>query len=406
MSLDLFLRRAEYSLLLGLAAFLPALEAPKNICVGLYLIVWTVNRLRSGNWGGAWSKWDGLMLALIASAYLASAFAGFPGLIAAAGNDILAYGLVFMTVRRSSFDSREIWWLLGVLVAATIVTLGFSYWDFLISKERRTLGLHSVGHVNHSAIYIAIAFGVALAAACTSHATRWRRWIIWSGAGFLFVSLLVTVARGAIIPALLFVALWMFHWLVRCHGLSRLKYFAVALALAGLAPLMQPDILDKTILNIEKNQLGSYRPQLARVSILAVREFPLFGVGPTQFGKISPRIARQWQSQHGVWFEEKDLAFGSHAHGLYTNVAAERGLLGLSVLLAVLGAWGIALKRGEPGGDADPLSHTLWGAALGGWVLTVCGGLFNTTLHHEHAMITALLMALWMSWQQTQSARE
>ncbi|HRE18742.1 MAG TPA: O-antigen ligase family protein, partial [Rhodocyclaceae bacterium] len=319
---------------------------------------------------------------------------------------LLAHGLVFMAVRRSRFEARQIWLLLGVLVVATLMTLAYGYWGYLVTRQRSNLGLHSVGHVNHSAIYMAIVFGLALAAASASALAGWRRTVLWGVTLLLFVSLLETVARGALIPAGIFLVLWSFHWLVHRRGVSPVKLVVAACVFVVIALIAQPEVIDKTALNIAAGQVGSYRPALARVSVLAAREYPLFGVGPSQFHKISPELVSQWQADGKAWFAPEDLYFSSHAHGLYANTLAERGLVGLAVLLTLLAAWGLALKRGVPGNDASPLAHTLWGGALSGWVLTVVGGFFNTTFHHEHAMVTALLIALWLSWrrQEPQSA--
>jgi hypothetical protein len=48
------------------------------------------------------------------------------------------------------------------------------------------------------------------------------------------------------------------------------------------------------------------------------------------------------------------------------------------------------------------LQQTLW-AALGAWVITVVGGVFNTTLHHEHALIAMILFGVWLAPKQLNS---
>lgn len=390
------LQRAEFGFLLGLAAFLPAVEAPKNICLGLFLICWLANRIRTGDWGGPWSRWDSLIVALIASGYLAAAFGGIPGKSLSPGNDILSYGLAFMAVRRTRFEGRQLWWLLGTLAAATILTLGYGYWGLLVTQQRQTLGLHSVGHVNHSAIYMGIAFCVAFTAACAVRAALGVRVALWAAAGLLFLSLLVTAARGAVIPTVLFIVVWVFH-LQAGRGRSPWKPLLAIVAVAVLGVIARPGIIEKTLEHVAKGHAGSYRPAMAKTAVLAAREFPLFGVGATQFGKIDLEMTREWQARKGRWFADEDLFFASHAHGLFSNTLGERGLVGLAALLAVLGAWGVMLKRSAPRGGGDALPQVLWGSALGAWIITVVGGLFNTTLHHEHAMITSLLIALWMS---------
>jgi O-antigen ligase len=96
-------------------------------------------------------------------------------------------------------------------------------------------------------------------------------------------------------------------------------------------------------------------------------------------------------------FAPEDLWFTAHAHGLYFNTLAERGLVGLLPLLIFLAGIGLTLFRHRMQNTDSPLQKTLWGGALGAWVVTVLGGLFNTTFHHEHGLITMILIAIWLA---------
>ncbi|HEY6966764.1 MAG TPA: hypothetical protein VI229_04780, partial [Burkholderiales bacterium] len=64
-----------------------------------------------------------------------------------------------------------------------------------------------------------------------------------------------------------------------------------------------------------------------------------------------------------------------------------------AVLLASLAA--LVRWRPRPG-DAD-LACVLWGGAASAWFVTVGVGTVNTTLHHEHGLLAALLFGLWLS---------
>ena len=87
----------------------------------------------------------------------------------------------------------------------------------------------------------------------------------------------------------------------------------------------------------------------------------------------------------------------SHAHSLYVNTLVERGIVGLTVLLCVLSAWGWALARNMPSANDTVPRWTIWGGAFSAWLVTVLVGLVNTTLHHEHALISMLLLGGWFS---------
>jgi O-antigen ligase len=391
------LNSAEQWALLAMVAFLPALEAPKKIAVVLYLAFWVINRWRSKEWGGSWSGWDFSALALIGGAYASAAFGAFwPDKGLGAANDVLIYGLVFLTLRRSRFEERFLWRLFAVAIVATLLTLLYGYWGLLVTKKRVFLGLNSVGHVNHSAIYMAIIFSMALAWAGAAIGSWRQRALLWVGVAALWLSLFVSGARGALIPVVIFVLLWLF---ARAKMMRRAVWRPVLLVLLmfGGAIALVPGVVEKIKGNIEAKELAARRPALAKVALLAVREYPAFGVGITNFAKIDPDVAARWQDRSGQVFVAEDLYFSTHAHSLYLNTLAERGLVGLLPLLVFLVGVGLALLRYRPTGVSTPLQKTLWGSALGAWVITTIGGVFNTTLHHEHALIAMIVFGIWVA---------
>ena len=397
------LNSAEQWALLAMVAFLPALEAPKKIAVVLYLVFWVINRWRSKEWGGPWSGWDFVVLALIGGAYASAAFGAFwPDKGLGAANDVLIYGLVFLALRRSRFEEKFLWRLIAVAIVATLLTLLYGYWGLLVTKKRVFLGLNSVGHVNHSAIYMAIIFSMALAWAGAAIGSWRQRALLWAGVAMLWLSLFVSGARGALIPVVVFVLLWLF---ARAGMMRRALWKPVLLVLLmlGGAVALVPGVVEKTKGNIEAKELTARRPALAKVALLAVREYPVFGVGISNFAKIDPEVVAGWQDKGGQAFAPEDLYFSSHAHSLYFNTLAERGFIGALPLLVFLAGIGLALYRQRPLGGSTPLRQTLWGAALGAWVITVVGGVFNSTLHHEHALIAMILFGIWLAPNQLNS---
>ena len=71
-----------------------------------------------------------------------------------------------------------------------------------------------------------------------------------------------------------------------------------------------------------------------------LRERPIVGVGPGNFGVVYPRVAV------GEWYASR-----GHAHNVYLHIAAEAGALGLAAYLALLGsvAWrAVVLARRGP----------------------------------------------------------
>jgi hypothetical protein len=73
--------------------------------------------------------------------------------------DLLRYGSVLWLLKRSRFDERELAVLFGALAIGAVGALAHGYWRLEVTGQRKFLELKSVGHVNHSAIYLAILLG-------------------------------------------------------------------------------------------------------------------------------------------------------------------------------------------------------------------------------------------------------
>lgn len=393
---------AEHWALLATLFFLPAIEAPKKIAVVLYLLFWVLNRWPTRAWGGAWSIWESTLLALIGGAYASTQWGAFtPGKGLFAANDVLIYGLVFLAVRRARYADALLWRALVLAIVGTLLTLAHGYWGLYVTGKRETLGLVSVGHVNHSAIYMAIVFAAAFAGLLSIWRSQSRlRWAVAGAVAVLWVSLFITEARGAIIPAVL-IACCLPVLILRGQGMNRALLLLLPLTMCAAVLLVAPTVIEKTRAHSEKGTLGSYRPALARTALVAFGEYPVFGVGATTFGRINPELTASWQARNGEWFEPDSLFYASHAHSLYANTLAERGLVGFLPLLVFLSLCGLYLFRGRHlvVDAGDSLGRTLWGGAAGAWWVTVLGGFLNTTFHHEHALITVIFIALWLSYE-------
>ena len=88
-----------------------------------------------------------------------------------------------------------------------------------------------------------------------------------------------------------------------------------------------------------------------------------------------------------------------HAHNLLREYArrARRSSASrrfFAVLLAGARVRCCAIGRGAA---TTTSTWILWGGAAGAWLVTVGVGTVNTTLHHEHGLLAALLLGLWLS---------
>lgn len=388
----------EFFLLAVLLITVPLLEAPKNILWVLFTAVWLINRFRAKQFGGPWDGWDTLIAIWLASGYAIAPFAGLPNSEWGGANDILRYGSILWLIKRSSYSRIELYRLLWITVIATLIALGYGLWSLYVTHTEKALELHSVGHVNHSAIYLAISFGAALALTLS----YWQRygWPMRIIAGSmtlgLALAIVISASRGAVGVMFLFALILGLCWLRRSR-IPLLAMAGVGLILAATAYLTQVEVVRKQEGNIKAGNVLAYRDIIWNTSLVAWKQYPLFGVGMHNYNQISMDKVQTWVEASGNPFVASEYGGISHAHSLYFNTLAERGLVGSAAVLAVLLAWLYWLIRRYPVREADDLDWALWGASLSAWLMTTGIGFANTTLHHEHAILAVSLLGLWLA---------
>ena len=367
-------RRIEIGFLLALCIFLPLYEAPKTLAWAGYVVAWLTNRALARDFGGRLDVWDTLIALWLVSGFVIAPFAGLHGGEWRAPLDIVRNATVLWMVKRSRLTEREARGVIAALIISVLIGLAMGFAQ-LWRGETGRLELNSVGHVNHTAVYLAIVLGV-----CVS-------WLYSGGGRFLggvaslvvLVALFVAASRAGVLAGLLTLLALAAAWWPR----SRLPAVVVAAVLVGAAAaalLGSLEVLHKNAQIIQ--QVGD---EAWRLALSVWQRYPWFGVGMDNFQLVTG------QSDIQLY---RDLL--PHAHNLYLNTLAERGLVGAAPPFVLLCAWGWRLARLRPQRSAIEHHWLLWGAAAGAWIVTVVVGMVNTTLHHEHGLLAVLLLGLWL----------
>ncbi|MGQ0510690.1 MAG: O-antigen ligase family protein [Betaproteobacteria bacterium] len=387
----------EAALLVALAFFLPLLEAPKNLAWLGFSAAWLWNRAHARDFGGRWDLWDTLIAAWIASAYLVAAFAPIPHQEWKGATDVLRYGSILWMVKRGGYGTVELRRVLGAVVAATLLSLALGWWNYAGGRSD-ALQLKSVGHVNHSAIYLAIVFGLG-AAWLFAHWRTWNPLPRLSAAiafGAILISLVATASRGAVAAGFLLAMALAMAWWPRWRMPLYASAAAIVLSLS-LAVTMDAELVAKHQRVSAQDDVLNARDRVWNMGFAAWERYPWFGVGISNYSIISMERVQEWRRLAGKPFDANRYAGTNHAHSLYVNTLAERGVVGALALAAVLLAWTTSLVRRRPLAQDSDLDWLLWGGALSGLVITATVGLVNTTLHHEHGILATLLLGLWLT---------
>lgn len=389
-------KRLELLLLLGLAFFFPLYEAPKNILGVLYFAVWAINRWRAGDWGGRWAHWDSLIAASILVAAIGTQFAGIKGGEWYGLRDVVRTLLFLWCLMRAGYSAQQWLTLFTVLIAGTLLATLIGAWQFA-GSTKEGLELHSIGHSNHTATYLCTVFGVAAALL----AGLWARLGTASRLALACSLVLLTVATVATGSRVAVLCLPMLALLAVVPLLRRTwKPFLVVLGLISVAATVlvaaDPWVLRKHVRNVDSQNVLAYRDLLWERAVTAWRAHPLFGVGMDNFSRVSTERYRDWkQAQGQSWDAARDFA-GAHAHSLYFDALAERGLLGMTALLLLFLAWLASLARGFSRMTEGHATLT-WTCALLALSTTLFIGLVNTTFHNEQAAVAVLCLAAWLS---------
>ncbi|TCV84285.1 O-antigen ligase family protein [Sulfurirhabdus autotrophica] len=389
----------EVVLLIGLIIAVPLLEAPKNIFWLAYCITWLFNRFKDKNFGGQWDIWDSLIFTWIVSGYVISAFAGMHSSEWGGANDILRYGSILWLIKRSGYQRNELMWLGFTVITSTLIALTYAFWALYVSHTRQLLELNSVGHVNHSAIYMAISFGVALSYTLA----LWKKLgIIGRLLGTLCivlfaVAVLISASRAAVAMAIVFAIILGIAWVKRSGKSGILLLVGIMCVVAG-AYFAKIDVVKKQEAVAKENRLLTGRDQIWHSAIVAWKEFPLFGVGMHNYNQISMEKVQTWVEASGKPFDPSYYLGSAHGHSLFFTALAERGAIGLSVLVTILLSWLYTLIRFRPKIQDEDIEWALWGSSLSAWLVNVGVGFVNTTLHHEHGILSATLLGMWLAY--------
>ena len=384
----------EFFCLCFLALMLPLLEAPKNIASLLYLIVWVARLATLGTHGLKKTSYDLIIAVFLGGNIIATIGAASKGYDTSDIVDIVRYSLIAWMLLHTTLSRKQILALISLLLLSALLGTAQGYWD-LLQGNKQLFELHSVGHVNHSSIYLLLITGAILPFMLNNKFSRWKKIITAISLLVLLLALFETNSRATFI-GFVFILAVLFAVSMKHHRKLASLTFAIVVVFTVYSIWNTPPIINKFIAKSHAygNQLKP-REKLWNVAYAVWKKEPVFGIGYGSYKGINAQRLQRWYKGSDIDFsDDSHYMYLSHAHNRYLHTLAEGGLIGLfSLLFLLAGAtfvlWNQRTALQRPG---DRLSFWLVGFNTLSAITIV--GLFNTTLHHEHALLSMMLLML------------
>ncbi len=111
-----------------------------------------------------------------------------------------------------------------------------------------------------------------------------------------------------------------------------------------------------------------------------LKDNPVIGIGLNHFKYTFPL---SYTAEPGATYFD--------AHSVYFQTASQMGMFGLISLFLIISGFLYKFAKTK---TASGFEKGVKYSALGGFLVTFVVGIFDTTLHHEHAIVFALLTGL------------
>ena len=382
----------RFVFLIGLLIFLPSFEAPKNLFALLFVVSWVVIAKRENNWGGKWRVIDTIFLLWILADIIVSINAvithQFPG---ENFRDIIRFVLIAWVLSRTNFSKNQMSKLALIAVMSTVVTILYSYATLLGSRVE----LNSVGHINHTAIYLLLSYALSLTllAFNFNHLANWERLLLFFATIILFVATINTESRAMMGLVIIVTLFSMFYFVLHYRKIKfALAAILICTLLATWLAYNPPVALQRIQAN--KNFLQDLtRDKIRNFSYYAFKTNPILGVGLGNHGELGlADIKEEVINDFGVFDTTKYLPF-AHAHNVYYTYLVSGGVL----LFSIFSWFWFYIARTLFKFRATMDNRWVFVSAANVILINLGVGWVNTTLHHEHAILSMFVLGLLIS---------
>ena len=410
---------SRYIFLLLLLVVLPSFEAPKNLFALLYVVSWLVIAYREKNWGGKWRVIDTILLFFLFGNFVVSLNAVIThDLSARAMTDLIRYILIVWVLSRHILTKKQIVTLCMVAVFSTAISLIYSF--IICPQGGACLELNSVGHVNHTAIYLVIAYSIALSLLLTNFFVLlgYQRVLLILSTLFIAYATIDSYSRAASgLLILVTLSIFLFSAVVQYKSWRFGLITVLILILGSLLVMNNPPSVVEKFKSAESLFDDSSRKNIRNFSYYAFKTSPLLGVGFGNFVNLGHEYIKDKVIEDlGIYEKEKYYAY-VHTHNVYYNFLVSGGIVMFSVFLwffvqIIITIWKVSKENNRKElryiDNVEVIEYRddrLIILSSSMVVLIVLGiGFVNTTLSHEHAILSMFVLGLLLSKDRELSA--
>lgn len=375
--------------------FLPGLEALKNIFAFLFVISWVLVSKQNNNWGGKWRIIDSIFLLWILFDILISINAiithQYPG---DGFRDVIRFVLIAWVISRSHFSMSNLTQLSLVAIVATLLTLIYGY----LSTGGELKELHSVGHINHTAIFLCIAYSISLSLLLFNFAnlTLSQKLILLIASIVLFFSTVDTGSRATFGMLIVITSMNFIYLLIKLKKTSLVLLFVGAISVIGVLFIQNPPIALKRILDSENILKDDIRGKIRNFSYYVFNENPILGIGFGNYGLVKIEDIKDSVIKDQGVFEKKQFPKlnSAHAHNVYYTYLISGGVLLFSVFLWF---WFYIVWIISKLFLINSNNEWILFSSVSVLLINLIIGWFNTTLHHEHAILSMFVLGILIS---------
>ena len=381
-------------IVLGLLVFvLPSLETPKTIFWAVYVLAFLVRRYREH--GFAFEKQNAVTLTVV-SLFLVSLISTLTNWPLQSGLrgafDTLRYTSLFLCIYYGGYSQRQLKSIVLVMVLGALTGLLFGLIEFT-SSVTSSLGFHSAGVTTQSSIYLGLVIIASLGLLVDdTERPLLVTFFLCVSLYLMGIAMLYMGSRGAIFAVVvcLTAVLLLMHSrrLILISSSLIIAITVSALLLISTYPtnINKPNKRER--FSVERfQQSDSERLQNWHIAIkkLSTGKDLVWGIGPKNYRTIDPAdlgIESSFYQRTGKL---------SHAHNLFLTQWVEQGIIGL---LAMFVFFGLVFRRLIQRWSLcrDSNRKWVWVSGLGGLVVPVVAGFFNTPFYQEHAMLAMILL--------------